>query len=406
MKRILSVLVMCFLFANMFGFDSQAKQNDFAEWGSVGVYPINAHDEEWQEMTLAEHLQALDLPKELVDSLSTEDMAEWALAYPFLGARILYDSGKGYMDFLARSSYLFRSLFAQEDVNEVLLKQFDDLQVDYNMLIANNDLDVFTDSGYVKELFLQSYFASVVDELSAEEKIVLKDILEEKYLSKPGICRDYTTATLFYSDVLLEHGEIPMELIFSTNLFSYQSEIESDISASASLYSEGFTSSGQIATFNKGKYYVGTYSKYGVAVNCYKFLSGELTSTEAEETENFVATYYPGWVKVTDPTKRFNCHSYAWIEQSTDNVYWLENLSAFAASSSFRYIGANSGAFKGDHIIIIDSYGTIQHSLIATSTGTGSTGIDTISKCGAAGIYRAVLADIILAYGTEYKVYR
>ncbi|MBO5283552.1 MAG: hypothetical protein J6B43_10605 [Lachnospiraceae bacterium] len=393
---------------NMFGFDSQAQQNELADWETIGVYPINVYDEEWADMTFAERLQALALPEELVDSLSTEDLAEWALAYPYLGARVLHDSAKGYMDFLLRNSYLFRSLFAREDANEVLLNKFDDLKVNYNMLINQNTAgsDTFTESGYVKELFLQSYFATVIDELSVTEKAALRDILEEKYIAKSGICQNFTTATLFYADVLSEYGEIPAELLISTDIVIDEAAIGNDISDPTSIDSDGFTNSGQIATYNGGNYYVGTYSKYGVSVNCYKFCSGELSSAEATDYENLISTLYPSWEKVTSATRKFNCHSYAWIEQSTSNVYWLINPNAFATSSSFRYIGANGGANKGDHIIIINSYGESEHSLISTSTGTNSNSINTISKCGSAGIYRAVLADIILEYGNEYKVYR
>lgn len=66
------------------------------------------------------------------------------------------------MDYFSRTSYLFRSLFAREDVIEVLLNKYDDLQVDYNMLVDEKagSSHTFRDSGYYKELFLQSYFAT------------------------------------------------------------------------------------------------------------------------------------------------------------------------------------------------------------------------------------------------------
>lgn len=121
---------------------------------------------------------------------------------------------------------------------------------------------------------------------------------------------------------------------------------------------------------------------------------------------NYNATHHSSWVRVSDPTRKFNCHSYAWLQQSISNVYWLNTPSAFASSSAFSHIGANGGANNGDHIIITDSYGAPQHSLIATSTGTDCNSINTISKCESSGIYYAILADIFLVYGTGYEVYR
>lgn len=61
---------------------------------------------------------------------------------------------------------------------------------------------------------------------------------------------------------------------------------------------------------------------------------------------------------------------------------------------------------NGDHIIVTDVQGQPQHSLIAVSTGTDCNSVNAISKCGQAGIYYAMLADIFLAYGNEYEVYR
>lgn len=74
LKRFLSLFVICIIIVNVFGFDSQA--NESVDWEVIGIYPINVYDEEWKDMTFAEQLQALALPKELVDSLSTEDLAE------------------------------------------------------------------------------------------------------------------------------------------------------------------------------------------------------------------------------------------------------------------------------------------------------------------------------------------
>lgn len=196
------VAVMCFFLVNTFGFDSHTKQNEYAGWEVPGVYPIDVHDEAWRNMTFAEQLEAVALPEELVDSLSTEDLADWVLAYPFLGDLCLHDSAKSTIEYFTRTSYLFRSFFAREDVIEVLLKKYDDLHVDYEMLVDENTYgsDLYTKSGYWQELFLQCYFSTVIRDLSESEKVILKDILEEKYNEKVGICEDRFTITYLTPD--------------------------------------------------------------------------------------------------------------------------------------------------------------------------------------------------------------
>lgn len=408
MKKIFIFIFTSFLAVNIFGIESQAQQNESVSWDVPGIYSVDIYDETWGEMTFAEQLEEVALPEEIVDSLSTEAMAEWVLAYPFLGDLCLFDSANASMDYFSRTSYLFRSFFAREDVKKVLLDKYADLRVDYNMLADGNadSGDLFTESGYFKELFLQSYFATVLEELSESEKMVLKDILEEKYIEKSGLCDEFTTATLFYQEVLAEQGEIPDELMFQADLFPYEFVGESQIADSALAYAEGFTNSGQVIATNGGYYYVGVYNKYGVFVNCFMFYLVDLTPEEAKGQSDFIATHHPSWTKVSDPTIKFNCHSYAWIQQSTSNVYWLDNPRTFASSSSFSYVGSNGGANSGDHIIVTNVQGQPQHSLIAVSTGTDCNSVNTISKCGKAGIYYAMLADIFLAYGNEYEVYR
>lgn len=68
----------------------------------------------------------------------------------------------------------------------------DELQINYRMLTEDNvdGSDVFTESGYFKELFLQRYFATVIEELSENEQLVLREILEEKYTEKYDVYGD------------------------------------------------------------------------------------------------------------------------------------------------------------------------------------------------------------------------
>lgn len=209
MKRPLCLFAICILIVGMLSSCSQAKQDEFPEWQNIGVYPISPEDEEWKNMSYAELLEALALPEELVDSLSTEDLAEWALAYPYLGDIFLYDSVKAYLDSLSRKSYLFSALFAREDVNEVLLDKFEELQVDYSMLADDNaeGVDTFTESGYFKELFLQCYFRTVRTDLPEEEKRRLKEILKEKEDAKIGIYEDYTIKILTSEEIFVDYGE-------------------------------------------------------------------------------------------------------------------------------------------------------------------------------------------------------
>lgn len=161
-------------------------------------------------MTFAQQLEAVALPEEMVDSLSTEELADWVLAYPFLGDLMLFDTARAAMDYYSRTSYLFRRFFERKDVVEVLLNEYENLHVDYRMLADEHPegFDVFTESGYFKELFLRTYFYTVRNELFENEKVILKDILKEKEEEKVGVYENYTIKILSSEDIWVENKEV------------------------------------------------------------------------------------------------------------------------------------------------------------------------------------------------------
>ena len=75
----------------------------------------------WEALTLREQVETLSLPVEMVETLSTEELAKWALNYPLLADLFLFDNAKDAMSYFSRTSYLFQSLFERTDNISVLL---------------------------------------------------------------------------------------------------------------------------------------------------------------------------------------------------------------------------------------------------------------------------------------------
>ncbi|MBQ9490989.1 MAG: hypothetical protein IKO03_06100 [Lachnospiraceae bacterium] len=361
----------------------------------------------WEALTLREQVETLSLPVEMVETLSTEELAKWALNYPLLADLFLFDNAKEAMSYFSRTSYLFQTLFERTDNISVLLNAYDELQVDYEALLkSESSKPAFTESGYIKELFLQSYFSVAYESLTPDEILTLRQVLEEKHEEKVGICDDFVTATIFYDELLENYGFIPNDIVTSACNKYYLRNQKKSIEKQIGTKSDGFTSSGQLIYYNAAYYYVGSYSKYGVSVGCYKHFSGDYDATEIQNMKYVMTLYHPSWTWQSNPTKKYNCHSYAWIDASFSNDYWLNSPYSFTLSNAWSYIGENCAANVGDRIIISDAYGTIKHSLIVNQTGNDCNSINTISKMGDNGVYSAILADVILVYGTDYKVYR
>ena len=187
-------------------------------------------------------------------------------------------------------------------------------------------------------------------------------------------------------------------------------EVESNQTRAAS----GFTSAGYRVGTNDGVVYtVGTYTLYGVTANCYKYYSGDYTTTEATNLNNSFDRAHSSWSRVATCTKKYNCHSYTWINSSSNNVYWLNNPDAFANSNSFTFAGHgfNTSLSSGDKIIICaaiasdDGFGNNTYSVHSANVLSSSG--STRSKLGSYGVYTIPVDELVRFYsGFYYCIYR
>ena len=71
--------------------------------------------------------------------------------------------------------------------------------------------------------------------------------------------------------------------------------------------------------------YPGTvYTPNGSAVQV-MIITSELTPDQIQSWRNWVATNYPEATRVRDASLKYNCHSYAWHSQASNNDKWMNN---------------------------------------------------------------------------------
>ena len=100
----------------------------------------------------------------------------------------------------------------------------------------------------------------------------------------------------------------------------------------------------------------------------------------------------PQATRIADSTNRYNCHSYAWYQQSTDNPYWIDDPSAYYTDGSYIQV---STPHINDRICYFNKSGENIHSGIIIDAYSGySNGIcgnsdlvKVISKWGTWGLY-------------------
>ncbi|MDR2665831.1 MAG: hypothetical protein LBC21_06095 [Oscillospiraceae bacterium] len=174
-------------------------------------------DAGWADLTYSEQLQICEMPEELLEDYTTADLGALVLEYPFLGDVLAFDSAERAIRHLGNSSNICREFFSRDDSTAVLLQEYSNLTVNYDALCnySANSAEAVSGwrIGYVKELFLQTYFASIADTLSSAEKQLLKGAIARNYELKKGKIDDYSTALLIFDWLQAEDGEVAAELL-------------------------------------------------------------------------------------------------------------------------------------------------------------------------------------------------
>jgi hypothetical protein len=396
-----------------------------SEWKTnVYEYPLTPADAAWASLSYSEQLETCDMPIDMLSSCPTEELADLVLGYPFLIDILAFDNVDLAIKHLIDSSNICAEFFSRDNITDVLMEKYDKMNVDYGKLLNESSIMPMSDSGYIGELFLQTYFAYVRHSLTDTQTQEVSKIIGEKFEAKKGICNDFATSLLIYDWIQIGDGAIPQYLVpesIESEVFSNGNSLtmgEAEIDSNQTRATSGFTSEGTVVQFgsNKGVYTRGTYTLYGKTVGCYKFHSNDYTPDEASALNKDFDKAHSSWSRVYTCTKKYNCHSYTWINSSSSNMYWLGNPDVFAGSDEFTFIGKNidkpspslSAGDKitvGASICVDDGFGNVTCSTHSANviSSTGSTQ----SKLGSCGVYIAPADDLVKFYaGYYYNIYR
>lgn len=68
----------------------------------------------------------------------------------------------------------------------------------------------------------------------------------------------------------------------------------------------------------------------------------ELSDREKENLTHYIMITYSGVEIVSGATLKYNCHSYAWYKQDSDNTMWMNDPSKYWEDGSYQYKGNSS----------------------------------------------------------------
>ena len=98
----------------------------------------------------------------------------------------------------------------------------------------------------------------------------------------------------------------------------------------------------------------------GNSVNTVQYTE-ELTSSEIASYNSYISSMCPNAIFLSNPTNRYNCHSYAWYMQNPIyNTHWMPWPNTYVSDYSYTQLYSNVQA--GDIICYINSSGEKIHS--------------------------------------------
>jgi hypothetical protein len=87
-------------------------------------------------------------------------------------------------------------------------------------------------------------------------------------------------------------------------------------------------------------------------------MTWELSSQEIQELDNYCTTTYPNATLLRSSSRKYNCHSYAWYNQSASNDKWMNNPNYYWLDGSYQ---SQSTAQPGNKVYydVVDSHSAI-----------------------------------------------
>lgn len=334
---------------------SMDTKNDDHTKSVESIYDV-VNSSTWQTMERSDRIAACQIPSEQLDNLSTFELVQAVLAFPFFVDIYAFDSiDTGYACLLSECCAL-QTLVTRPDRADAILSIYENANV-VTDISSDYELKQFSHLWNLEMLISQDDF---VDIMTENQKDDLVSIAESKYLIKQEIPNMYSVSSSAFFERALESESLGLRAIADT-----------------------------------------VYTPNGSAVTVYKWTSSDVDFTTAEinSLNSQCATAYPNATRLANPTRKYNCHSYAWYSQSTSNIRWMNNPSKYMTDGSYSEV-TKINTSVGDKIVYftsIDGTNTgINHSAIIVSYTDYPRSKRTFvvkSKWGQLGLYQHSWAD-------------
>lgn len=347
----------------------------------------------------AERGEMLQLPDYMLLNMSTDTLIDAVLEYPFFCDIYAFDNPQDGIDILFNTFNGAKELSQRTDAKEVLMKKYEDEPV------ITKDSPVDTDDFFVRFRFsnmdclLSQDF--IIKDLNEDEIAELSEIVVDKYKQKLDDSTIYSNGS---SKMFFKLIDVDVNNTNSQNLIS---ETENALNSLSDSEDNGIDYSGIPS-------YVSTPNGSQVPVTIYNYETfghdkdEDCTLSDAISQTKLYKEIYPNAILLRSPTGKYNCHSYAWYSQESNNNRWMDDPTLYMTDGSYNYTN-NPGI---NNRVVYFTNNKIDHSAIVRERLTGASQnkflLDMVivdSKWGRLGLYRHNGADSPYRFYNKIEYY-
>jgi len=309
----------------------------------VSYYPV-VESYEWDSMTRQERVAACQISEEMLETMPTDDLLQIVLEYPFMIDLYAFNTYAEGFQHVYNEFPALEELSNRNDFGAVIVEVYKEAPVASTASIRSE-----SSVGYenIKTLSIMDIFLAqpeMTDNLAEEVIISLVDIAEKKYLEK-------------IEEISVNSG----------NLITFYEAVNENNESTIYNVVAAATATTFVLTPNGSS--VSVYNYSGIT----DWSSAEISTLNLQHQ-----AAYPNATRVSNPSKKYNCHSYAWYSASTSNYYWMNNPSLYMSDGSYK----KTSSAGGNRVY----WGNCVHSGIISASPTAT--IYCNSKWGQLGVYK------------------
>lgn len=357
MKRLITLILAIALCVPLY-IPAQAEfQYDLSEYSLLlnikDVYPIQPGTEEWKKLeTLQSKIAACEIPKETLHQMSTESLIEAVLYYPLFSNMYAYDSIEEGFDAVLQYCDALQELQRRDDAADALAARYKNTYSNQNADVSNQNADVLASSA---------------------------ELMHMTYMQMQKHTEKRKNQTLLLIEPFFNQLDEADKLYLCESIAVLPTNQTNATDGTASI----------VQTPN------GTVLKEGWYDDYYITTSSGFSDDEIYYLDLEMARLYPNAIRRKSATKRYNCHSYAWHDQSPENNVWLINPFPYMTDGSYLNAGSAAAGRKVFYRNTGSEVGTDgktlgDHSGIVKSVGST---IMVTSKWGEYGLYEHTIYD-------------